>query len=98
VNLRATSGDVRAVNLAGGPIDVVATSGDVDLNVATATSVKATASSGDVRLMIPGGAYRVDAAAGSGDTHIAGITDDQTAKNVLNLRAGSGNVDVVAAA
>jgi hypothetical protein len=98
VSLRATSGDVRAVNLSGGPIEVVATSGDVDLNVAVPTSVNASASSGNVHLMIPGGSYRVDAAAGSGDTHIAGITDDQTAKNVLNLRAGSGDVDVTATA
>jgi hypothetical protein len=95
VTLQSTSGSVRGMDLTGGPIVARATSGDVQLKVDKATSVTAVASSGDVQLMIPGGAYRVHAQAGSGDSTVGpGITSDPSSKNVLDLTAGSGDVTV----
>ena len=94
VTLQATSGDLHGENLAGGPVDVRVTSGDVDLSLAVATSVRAETTSGDIRVEVPAGKYQVHASAGSGDTHIDGVADDPSATNVLNVRAGSGDVTV----
>jgi hypothetical protein len=99
VTLQATSGNLRAVDVAGGPVSAKVTSGDVVIKINTATSVTAEANSGDVQVMVPGGGYQVHAQAGSGDTNIgSGINADGASKNVLDLRAGSGDVTVTAAA
>jgi Putative adhesin len=94
VSLEATSGDLHAMNLAGGPVDLRATSGDVDLGLAVATSVRAEATSGDIRVRVPAGRYQLHASADSGDTRVAGLVNDPSATNVLDLRASSGDVTV----
>lgn len=96
LTLRATSGDLRGMDLAGGPVDVQVSSGDVELTLSTATSVTAQAHSGDVRVQVPAGDYRVNARAHSGDTHVAGLVDVPSAKNLLDLQADSGDVTVTA--
>lgn len=98
VTLQATSGDLHATNLAGGPVDVRVTSGDVDLSLAVATSVRAETTSGDIHVQVPPGSYQVHALAGSGDTHVEGVANDPSATNVLDLRAGSGDVTVTTGA
>jgi hypothetical protein len=91
----ATSGDVHVRNAAG-PVDIRATSGDVDVKLAVPASVTASVDSGDLVVTVPRGAYQVHAGADSGDREVSGITDDPTSKNVLNLRASSGDVTVAA--
>jgi hypothetical protein len=96
VTLEAKSGNVQAMNVAG-VVVANATSGDVDVKLAEAGSVTASAGSGNVELIVPTGDYRVEAAAGSGDEELVGIVSDPSAKNVIDVRAGSGDVRVVTA-
>jgi hypothetical protein len=98
VTLQATSGDVRAVNIGGGPVSAKTTSGEVEVKLTVPTGVTAQATSGDVNVTVPPGAYQVHTRTGSGDANVAGITDDPKAKNVLDVRTGSGDVTVTAAA
>jgi Putative adhesin len=94
--LAATSGDVRATDMTGG-VDVTADSGDIDVKLNAPASVTAAASSGDVEVIVPAGSYQVRAHADSGDERVTGVTDDATARDVLDLRASSGDVTVAAA-
>jgi DUF4097 and DUF4098 domain-containing protein YvlB len=93
--LEATSGDVRALNLTGG-VTVKATSGDISIQLNVPASVTAVASSGDIDVIVPAGAYQVHTQTSSGDRDVSGITTDATSKNVLDLRASSGDVSVSA--
>jgi hypothetical protein len=97
VTLQATSGDVHAINIGGGPVSARTTSGNVDVRLTVPTGVTAQATSGDVNVIVPPGAYQVHTRTGSGDANVAGITNDAAAKNVLDLRAGSGDVTIAAA-
>jgi hypothetical protein len=97
VTAEVTSGNVRAMN-AGGVVDVRSTSGDVDVKLTTANSVTAEASSGDVNVMVPPGHYKILTDTGSGDDSVTGLVSDPTAKSVLNVSAGSGDVSVMATA
>jgi len=94
--LEAASGDIQAINL-GGNVTATATSGNIDVKLDTPASVTAAASSGDVNLIVPAGAYQVRAQANSGDRTVNGITEDATSKNVLDVRASSGDVTLTAA-
>ena len=94
--LEATSGDIKAINLRGS-VTATATSGNIDVKLDAPASVNATASSGDVEVIVPAGAYQVRAQANSGDRTVNGITEDPTSKNVLDVRASSGDVTLTAA-
>jgi DUF4097 and DUF4098 domain-containing protein YvlB len=93
---QSTSGDVRAVEAAG-PVTAKATSGEVEVNMTVAQSVTAEATSGNVDVVVPAGTYQVKTDTGSGDTETRGIVNDPTAKIILDLRAGSGDVTLAAA-
>ena len=93
--LESTSGDVRAFDM-GGPVNANATSGDIDIKLSVPASITATASSGDIDVIVPTGSYQVRTRTGSGDSNVDGITDDASSKNVLDLRASSGDVSVAA--
>jgi len=94
--LEATSGDIQAINV-GGKVTATATSGNIDVKLNTPASVTAVASSGDVEVIVPTGAYQVRASANSGDRTVDGITEDVSSKNVLDVRASSGDVTVTGA-
>jgi len=93
--LEATSGDVRAINI-DGTVTALATSGNINVKLTAAASVTAQASSGDVDVLVPEGKYQVRTRASSGEKNVAGITNDPSSKNVLDLRTSSGDVTVAA--
>lgn len=95
VTLQAGSGDVRAVDLTG-PVTARTDSGDVEVTLTAPASVTAQATSGDVRVTVPAGAYQVRAHADSGDASV-GIANDPSARNVLDVSAGTGDVTVATA-
>jgi hypothetical protein len=97
VNATATSGDIRTVD-PGGPVTVRATSGDVDVHLSVPTSVTAEATSGDISISVPQGAYKVVTRDHTDDTTVTGITNDPTAKNVLDVKAASGDINIDATA
>ncbi|SCF45198.1 DUF4097 family beta strand repeat-containing protein [Micromonospora mirobrigensis] len=92
--LRANSGNVTGTRLAG-PVDADADSGNITLDVSTPAGVRAHAASGDVSVLVPPGAYRVQARADSGDKQV-GFTDDPKATVLLDVSADSGNVTLTA--
>lgn len=93
VRVDSTSGDITALN-ARGAVDISVTSGDVNVLMATPQSVTAEARSGDVTVQVPKGSYRISTEAGSGDTAVQGLGTDPTAKNVIDVRTGSGDAVV----
>ncbi|MFF5176059.1 DUF4097 domain-containing protein [Micromonospora sp. NPDC000089] len=94
VELHTGSGDITGVRL-GGEVAAQAGSGDVTVELDKPASARAHADSGDVRLVVPTGRYRVRSSTGSGDARL-GVTDDPSATVLLDVGAGSGNVEVSA--
>jgi DUF4097 and DUF4098 domain-containing protein YvlB len=94
VSMVATSGDIRAVDVAG-PISVHATSGDAEIHLATPTSVTADVTSGDINISVPPGAYHViNRSPDDDDFSLNGLTSDLTSKNVLDVKASSGDINI----
>jgi hypothetical protein len=97
VKIQSTSGDIEALN-AGGPVDIRVTSGDVQVSLAAPNSVLAHATSGDVTVDVPtDGTYKLITSHASGDLNIEGLENDSSSKNVIDVRAGSGDVTVASA-
>ncbi|PZF92969.1 DUF4097 family beta strand repeat-containing protein [Micromonospora endophytica] len=94
VVLRASSGEITAARL-GGTTDAEASSGNVTVELDQPTSARLHASSGNVELTVPAGTYQVRSRAGSGEVDL-GVTHDPSARHVLDLRTGSGNITVTA--
>ena len=97
VSTTATSGDIRVVD-PGGAVDVRATSGDVQVHLAVPTSVHADVTSGDVGISVAPGTYHVITRNHSADTSLHGLADDPTSKNVLDVNADSGAINIDTAA
>jgi hypothetical protein len=97
VTLQATSGDIRATRITGGPVTARVGSGDVTLDLVTAQSVTAATTSGDVHVTVPTGKYKVTTQKGSGDLNVTGVTDDPAATTALDLRVGSGDLELTGA-
>jgi|tagenome__1003787_1003787.scaffolds.fasta_scaffold20486547_1 DUF4097 and DUF4098 domain-containing protein YvlB len=97
VKVESTSGDIKAINVAGA-VDLAVTSGDITAQLTAANSVTAKATSGDVNVIVPPGDYRIATHTGSGDAGVHGVTSDPSARNVIDVRTGSGDVNVSAAA
>lgn len=93
VTAQATSGDIRAIDAAGA-VDVSATSGDVQVHLSAPNSITATVTSGDIDISVPAGDYHVISHGNSADTAVHGLTDNPAAKNVLNVRASSGAINI----
>lgn len=97
VKAQATSGDMQVIDAAGA-VDVRVSSGDVNVVLTKPNSVTAQATSGDVRVVVPDGAYKLVTSAGSGDVDVHGMESDSTAKNVIDVKVGSGDVNVTSGA
>jgi hypothetical protein len=97
VNAVATSGDIRAIDPAG-PVTVRATSGDVQIRLAAPNSITAYVTSGDLDISVPQGRYNIIDRTRSGDTSTNGLTSDPSSKNVLDVKATSGDINIDAAA
>lgn len=93
VTLHAGSGSIEGRDLAGGDVTVEVDSGDILLSLAAPRSVWARAGSGDIAVSVPDGGYRVSVRTGSGDQAVD-VIDDLTARNVLDLSSGSGDIAV----
>ncbi|MEU4215356.1 DUF4097 family beta strand repeat-containing protein [Actinoplanes sp. NPDC026623] len=95
VTLVAGSGNLEARGLTGGAaVRVQASSGDVDVALAEAGPVTARTGSGNVDLAVPDGAYQVKTHTGSGDAELIGVANDPSAKNLLDVQTGSGDVTI----
>ncbi|MEV6637083.1 DUF4097 family beta strand repeat-containing protein [Actinoplanes sp. NPDC051470] len=94
VTASVDSGNVRAIKIAGGPVNLRADSGDVDVEAVQAMSVTATADSGNVMARVPAGTYSIVTRASSGEEQIEGpgLVNDQNAKFKLVMSADSGDV------
>jgi DUF4097 and DUF4098 domain-containing protein YvlB len=95
VSAVATSGDIRAID-GGGAVTARATSGDVQVHLATPNSVTADVTSGDLDISVPQGRYNLinRSPRGDGDTTIDGVTSDPSSKNVLDVKASSGDINI----
>jgi len=94
VSAIATSGDIRAIDPQGA-VDVRATSGDVQIHLTAPNSITADVTSGDVDISVPPGNYDiVNRPNPGGDTSIRGLTSDPSSKNVLDVKADSGDVNI----
>lgn len=93
VTAKATSGDIRAVD-PGGAVDLRATSGDVQVHLATPNSVTVDVTSGDIDISVPQGDYNVVNRSNSADTSVHGLTSNPAAKNVLDVNASSGDINI----
>ncbi|MEV6843856.1 DUF4097 family beta strand repeat-containing protein [Actinoplanes sp. NPDC051411] len=93
VSAVATSGDIRAIDPAGA-VTIRATSGDVQVRLATPNSITADVTSGDVDISVPEGSYDIIDRARSGDTSLGGLISDPSSKNVLDVKASSGDINI----
>jgi hypothetical protein len=96
VTVDATSGDVHAVNVTG-PVVAKVTSGDATVKLNTPASVTAQTDSGDLMVSVPAGSYQLRTHKGSGDLNIAGLANTANAKNIIDVRVGSGDLTVATA-
>lgn len=89
------SGDIDATAMEN---EVVANadSGRVRLTLAAAKSVRVVTGSGDITVQAPGGPFKVVGSSGSGERSIH-VPTDPAASLELNLNAGSGDIQVLAA-
>jgi Putative adhesin len=96
-SLAASSGDVEGNDLSSGTVRARTGSGDIDLVFASAPdSADAETGSGDVDLLVPRSArYFVDAETSSGD-RVIGVPTARHAVHLLRVRAGSGDITVLA--
>ncbi|MCA1188380.1 MULTISPECIES: hypothetical protein [unclassified Saccharopolyspora] len=105
VELRELGGDVAVSTgtgridgegLAGANVVAEARTGSIDLELTAPRSVRAETGTGTVAVVVPDGAYRVDAAAGLGSQDVEVATDPGSPRR-LDLRTGTGSVRVSAA-
>ncbi|MBU2669785.1 DUF4097 domain-containing protein [Actinoplanes bogorensis] len=94
--VEATSGNINVIDMAG-PLELRVTSGDISATLTTPNSVTAQTTSGTVQVQVPQGDYKIVTSAGSGDASVNGLVSNPAAKNVLDLRTGSGDATVSAA-
>jgi hypothetical protein len=97
VKAQATSGDMQVIDAAGA-VDVRVSSGDVNVVLTKPNSVTAQATSGDIQVTVPQGSYKLLTHAGSGDVDVHGMESDSTSKNVIDVKVGSGDVNVTSGA
>lgn len=97
VKVQATSGDLEVIN-AGGAVTARVTSGNLKLVLAAPGSVTAEASSGDIDVTVPKSSYKLITKTGSGDVSLNGIENDPSAKNVIDVKVGSGDVNLASTA
>lgn len=96
IEVRSSSGTVRADRLTSDDVYVEASSGDVGLDFATSPrSVVADVSSGDVRIALPAGKYAVTADTSSGNRRVD-VPVDTTSDRTVTVTTSSGDVDVTA--
>ena len=95
VELRTRSGDIDAHALAGGRAQVEGRQGDVVLEFTDAPSdVTVDVSSGDVEVVVPAGAYRLDATTRSGDVRLSGVHHDPQAARSITVEVTAGDIVV----
>ncbi|MBZ4322784.1 DUF4097 family beta strand repeat-containing protein [Streptomyces huiliensis] len=93
VDIKATSGSVKARGLKDGPVKVKATSGAVDLALTSPQNVEADLTSGSLTVRAPAGPYRVTTDTDSGSKHIS-IPQSPSAPHHLDLSTSSGSITV----
>lgn len=95
VTASTETGDLETDRLEAVVFEGSTETGDADLDiVGTPTRIAATTESGDVTVVVPYGAYRVDAAAGSGAVDVEGVLRDDLAIQRLELRTDAGDIAV----
>jgi DUF4097 and DUF4098 domain-containing protein YvlB len=93
VKAKASSGSIETIN-PGAAVDLEVSSGEITVLLDTPQSVTAEASSGDVTVTVPQGDYKIATYATSGDAVVNGLTSDPAAKNIIDVRARSGDAVV----
>lgn len=95
VDVRVSSGTITAERLTSDDVHVEASSGDVELDFAVAPrKVVTDVSSGRVEIGLPAGTYNVDAATSSGEERVD-VPVDSTSDRLIQVRASSGDIDIV---
>jgi len=95
VELRTRSGDIDARGLAGRRAQVEARHGDVVLAFTDAPSCATVeVSSGDVEVVVPAGAYRLDATTLSGDVRLSDVRHDPRAARSITVDVTAGDIVV----
>ncbi|SDK53394.1 Putative adhesin [Lentzea albidocapillata subsp. violacea] len=89
------SGDIEGTSM-DNEVIAKADSGDIALTLSAAKSVRANTGSGGVTVRVPGGPFKITGSSGSGERSIH-VPTDPNASIELNLNAGSGDVQVLAA-
>jgi hypothetical protein len=93
VGVEASSGDMQVIGSAGA-VTAKVSSGDVRVVLTEPNSVTASAASGDIEVTVPDGSYRLLTKSSSGDVDVHGLANDPAAKNVIDVKVHSGNVNV----
>jgi hypothetical protein len=92
---RTETGDLETDRLEPVVFDGRTETGDADLDVVgTPTRIAAATRSGDVRVVVPYGAYRVDAQADDGEVRVDGLLRGEVVAQRLELRSGRGDIGV----
>ena len=95
VELRTRSGHIDARAIGGRRARVEARQGDVRLTFTDAPSdVTVEVSSGDVELVVPAGAYRLDATTRSGEIGLISVRDDPQAARAITVDVTAGDIVV----
>jgi DUF4097 and DUF4098 domain-containing protein YvlB len=93
VQTETGSGDTDVINAAKA-VTAKVHSGNLTVLLTEPGSVTAESGSGDIKVTVPEGSYRLVTDTGSGDVDLHGMDSDRNATNVIDVKAGSGDVNV----
>jgi hypothetical protein len=94
VLVRTDKGDVTGTGLRSAKVDIEVQNGDTDLAFASVPkTVKSVTQAGDVQLVVPKGAYAVQASAQSDDVNL-GFESDPAATSTITATVQAGRVDI----
>jgi DUF4097 and DUF4098 domain-containing protein YvlB len=93
VKTESGSGDTEVINAAKA-VTAKVHSGNLTVLLAEPGSVTAESGSGDIKVTVPEGSYKLVTDTGSGEVDLHGMASDSDATNVIDVKVGSGDVNV----
>ncbi|MFR9730484.1 hypothetical protein ACL03H_14765 [Saccharopolyspora sp. MS10] len=95
VDVATGSGGISGEDLGGQVVAARTRAGSVELELTAPREVRAETGTGGVELRVPDGGYRVRAATGTGSRDVE-VTTDPSSPRLLDLRTGTGSIEVEA--